>query len=412
MKKINNFNDSLKKKNVHNRLYNDSIKKKKLLNDLQKKYLANEEKKYTFNPKINYINKINKIRKNNTNKTNKIDNKRKTGKIKILTNKNEIFNINNTFISNGNNNAINYYNYNNSYILNTINDLGKNNSKERKNKSEKNRINIMNNNLKNNLEKMRKPLKSVKNSNSSLNKDRKNLISRLILDNFLYPLNISDKINKTNSKKLNETRNNNLYKYMDIKQPNKLNFTINSNLFKDNLYKSNNLYNSSFISNNNVKLNLKFKSPKMKKNITAHTTNRETKNYISIMNRNKKEINKLNSLNIHSNHSLSGNDFYLDDKGTNINIINNNILNNKYNSQNYFKNFEITRNASDCFSLLFNNNLKIKKNKIPQIIKSIKIKKVNDINSPKKPKINSHKNSISNRDNLFNNFAFYLNSIK
>ena len=401
VQKINNFSDSLKNQNVHNRLYNESIKKKKILNDLQQNYLAKEAKLYTYIPRIGHINKINKIRKNITNKTNKIDNKRKKEKIRILDNKNGIFNINNTFISNGNNNENNYYyNYNNSYILNTVNDLGKYYSKERKNKSKKNKINISNNKLKNKFEKMRKPLKSVKNSNSSLNKDRKNLISKLILDNFLYPLNVNFKMHKTNSKKLNENRNKNYYKYMDINQLNKQNFTINNDLFKDNLYKSNNLYNSSFISNNNVKLNLKFKPPKMKKNTTAHTTNREAKNYISRMNSNQKVINKLNSLNIHSNHSLPGNDFYFEDKCTNINIINNNILNNKYNNQNYFKNLEITRNISDCFSLLFNNNLKINENKIQQGIKSIKFKKLNDINGPKKPKINSHKNSISN---LFNN---------
>ena len=329
VQKISNFNDSLKKQNVHNRLYNDSIKKKKLLNDLQQKYLVNEAKKYTFNPRINHINKIKKIRKNNTSKANKIDNKRKNEKIKILDNKNGIFNINNTFISNGNNNAINYYNYNNSYILKTVDDIGKNYHKERKNKSKKDRINIMNNNLKNKLEKMGKPLKSVKNSNSSLNKDRKNLISKLILDNLLYPLNNNNKVYKNNSKKLNENRNNNLYKYIEINQLNKQNFTINSDLFKNNLYKSNNLYNSSFISNNNIKLNLKFKPPEMKKNTTVHTTNRGTKNYISRMSSKQKEINKLNSLIIHSNHTLTGNDFYLEDKGANINITNNNILNNK-----------------------------------------------------------------------------------
>ena len=40
--KIQNYNNILKKQNVHNRLYNDSIKKKKLLNDLQLKYMAAE----------------------------------------------------------------------------------------------------------------------------------------------------------------------------------------------------------------------------------------------------------------------------------------------------------------------------------------------------------------------------------
>ena len=42
----------------------------------------------------------------------------------------------------------------------------------------------------------------------------------------------------------------------------------------------------------------------MKKNTTAHSTNREAKNYISRMNSNQKVINKLNSLNIHSNHLM------------------------------------------------------------------------------------------------------------
>ena len=388
----------------HNTLFNDSIKKKKILNDLQQKYLAVEAKKYTFKPMINHINNFNKIQKKINNKINKTSIKRKyTGKQKILNNKNEIFNINNTFISNGNKNE-SYYNDNN--ILNTINDIGNYYSKNRKNK-----IINTNNNFGNN----RNIIKSVKNSNSSFNKNKKNQISKLILDNFLYPINTNEKIYKNNSKGLKENINNYLGKYLNINKFNK-NFEINNDLFKLNLYKPNNLYSSSFISTNNTKLNLKYKPPKNRKNTAAQTTNRGIKTSIRKSNSNQKSINISNRLNNYLNFSLPGTDFYFNDNGVNINLIKNNTI--KKNNKNYnnFNNLEITRNVSDCFSLLFNNYLENNKNKIPIGIKSIEIKKVNGIKSPRKPKLNIYKNNISNREKLFNNKIsindkYFFNSI-
>ena len=59
-KNDNKFHTNKKKKSFYERLFNDSIKKQEILNNLEKKINKNEEKIYTFSPKINKIKKYKK----------------------------------------------------------------------------------------------------------------------------------------------------------------------------------------------------------------------------------------------------------------------------------------------------------------------------------------------------------------
>ena len=387
--KIQNFNSSLKKKNVYNRLFSDSVKKKKLLNDLQLKHLAAEGKKYTFIPKINHNYKI--IEKNDINHQSYKTplTKKNLLRLKNIQKKNE---VNNTYIYTGNINELNKSNiYHDNLIWNTISDIGTYYNTYKSIDIYKKNNNNINNSIKNKLLMPRRTLKNVRNSSS--NKSKNNDFTNIIIDNLIHPFNINDKPNQINLRRTIKNKNNNLYiKKSDINKSKKHRY--NTSIIKDENKLSNNLYNSS-----NIKKNSYIEFPF----VSTSTTDTKSKNSVINSNNKKATITTNKKKNKYSNHSLSFSGICMTDNGPNMNI--NTTKKEKVNkiSVNDFKNkkeFEITRNVSDCFSYLFNNYLNNKKN-VPIGIKSIEIKKINDNKNSKITQINSCKNSKSNIVNSY-----------
>ena len=398
-RKLQKFNNIIKKQNVHNRLFNDSIKNEKMLNNLQLKHLEGEAKKCTFIPKI--IHNFNLYQQKGKKNYETPLTRRNTESLKNSGNKRKIFQINNNIkISNGNKSETkNLKKLIENSILPIPSDFKLNFNKNKpKDLHMKN-----NNNLKNKKIKPKKTVENFKSSNII-----KNQISKIILKNISNGNNYSDNDNKSISKSTRERekRNINLFKELNSHRlKNNIYYTTINNLFNDDMNISNILYNTNY--NNYYNNMLKPKKKLVLKDfqtIQSSTTESQSKNSVLNINSNKKIINR-NKFNIHS-QSYGGN--YINNIKDNINIDNNNISRNgQINSNEKIRQkkiFGLSRNISKNFSsYLFNNNSLINnKKKIPFGIKSIEIKKIKDNSLQKKTKLKTSRNDFLVIHNLFN----------
>ena len=389
--KIQNFNNSLKKQNVHNRLYNDSIKKEKVLNDLQLKYLAAEAKQYTFIPRVNhncnlYVkkDKINKrsyktslSRKN----TQRLEN---PGKMK------EVLSIKSNFSSKRNKsekqnvNNLNEHSNNNDYIgIYYIKDKSRGIYKK-----------VNNNKLKSQLLKQRNTIKCFHKS-KLLNTNKIDGLSKLTTKNLEFNNSAGNNNNKINIR-INTNINNQLLNELNTyRLKNHKYFTTINNLFKDDIIVNNNfLYNTNNHYNNKT---IQENKPHYKEysNIQISMTDAKTKNSVINNYSRNKIINFKNRLN---NHSISTD-------VENINLQNNTIKKEKRKENNIsYKTLDFSKNIYDCFSLLFNNYLKKGQKIIQYEKKQLENRKISRNVKNKKKKISKVKtsiNSISGRYNLY-----------
>ncbi len=326
--KTNNYNTSLKKKNVYNRLYSDSIKKKRILNDLQIKHLAAEAQKYPFIPKINHNYK--KIVKNDINNNIYKTSFAKNNLLRLKNIQNEINNAYNTYMYKGNitdynkNKSINN-NYQDNVIWNNISDNGSFHKKEKSVESN----NIKNiriiYNLKNKLFMSKKNDKNV--GNSATNKNKNNIdFSKIILSNAINPFNININDNLNNMidiKKKYENKNFNLYTDQNNYKLKEYDDNNNKNI----IYKLFDIPNPKIIKNN--------KNNKTKHKYSCHSLS---------INGLYTTDNRIDKININNKMRVNNYKFKKNEK-----------MNNNYNTK------KITKNGTDCFSYLFNSFLSHKK---------------------------------------------------
>ena len=393
--KIQKFNNILKKENVHNRLYNDSIKKEKVLNDLQLKYLAAEAKQYTFIPRVNHNCNLN-IKKDKSNKRSyKTPLIRKnTQRLETPGKMREVFSIKSNFVSKWNKSEKKNVNYLNEHS-NNKDDIG---TYYIKDKSRGIYKKVNNNKLKSQLLNQRNPIKSF--HKSKLLKTYKiDGFSKLTTKNLEFNNSAGNNNNNKINIRINTNINNQLLNELNTyRLKNHKYFTTINNLFKDDtivnnnfLYNTNNHYNNKTIQEN---------KPHYKEysNIQNSITDAKTKNSVINNNIKNKIINSKNRLN---NHSISTG-------VANINFQNNmlsSIKKEKRKESNIsYKTLELSKNISDCFSLLFNNYLKKGQKKIQYEKKQLENRKISKNIKNKKKKISKVKtsiNSISGQYNLY-----------
>lgn len=396
--KIQNFNNILKKQNVHNRLFNDSIKNKKVLNDLQLKYLAAEAKQYTFIPRVNHNYNL-YVKKDISNKRSyKTPLTRKnTQRIESSGKMKEVFAIKNNFASKFNKSERKNVN-NLSVNFNNKVDLG---SYYIKDKSRGIYKKINNNKLKSQLLKKRKDIKSFHKS-MLLNTNKKDEFSKLTTKNLVFNNNSAGNSNNRINIRINTNINNQLLNELNtFRLKNHKYFTTINNLFKDDIIVNNNfLYNANNSNHYNNKT-IQENRPHYKEhsNIQISITDSKAKNSV-IKNNSKKE--KINSKNRLNNHSISTGVANISLKN---NILNSNKKGKRKHKKNIpYKTMEFNRNISDYFSFLFNNYLKKGKNKIQYGTKKLENKKLNENNGKNKKiaKLKTSINSISSLYNLYN----------
>ena len=390
--KIQNFNNILKKQNVHERLYNDSIKKKKILNDLQLKYLAAEAKQYTFIPNINhnYYKLVVKKSKNNKKSYKTPLTRKKTQRLETPEKMKEAFAMKNNFV----------FNWNKSEKKNVYNLNEHSNNKSEigayyiKDKSRAIYKKVNNNKLKSQLIKQKKTIKSNQKS-MLINTNKKDEFSKLITKNLEFNNNSAGNNNNRINIRINTNINNQLLNELNTyRLKNHKYFTTINNLFKDDIIVNNNfLYNANnpnLYNNKTIQGNKPF--TKEYSNIQISITDAKTKNSVIKNNSKYKKIRNKNRLNSHS----------ISTGVANINL-KNKILSHKKNERTKDKNdisyktLEFSRNISDCFSLLFNNYLKKEQNKNQYGTKKLENRKIN-----KNKKIAKVKTSINNMSNMYN----------
>ena len=397
--KIQNFNSTLKKQNVHNRLYNDSIKKKKVLNDLQLKYMAAEARQYTFIPRVNHNCNL-CVKKNIINKRSyktpltrkNTQNLETSGKMK------EIFSIKRNINSKWNKSEKKNVNNLNEYSNKKV-DIG---TYYIKDKSRGIYKKVNNYNLQSRLLRQRNPIKSFHKS-MLLNTNKKDGFSKLTKKNLEFNNNSLGNNNNRINIRINTNINNQLLNELNTYRLNNHKyFTTINNLFKDDIIVNNNfLYNTNNTNPYNNKT-IQENKPHYNEysNIQISISDTKAKNSVIKNNYKNKKIKSENRLN---NHSISTG-------AANINLQNNlpsSIKKEKKKESNIsFKTLEINRNISDCFSLLFNNYLKKNENKIQYEaiqLENRKIKKKKNFQNKKKKicKVKTSINSISSHYNLY-----------
>ena len=388
--KIQNYNNILKKQNVHNRLYNDSIKKKKVLNDLQLKYMEAEAKQYTFIPRVNHNYNL-EVKKDKSNKRSyktplirkHTQNSETPGKMK------EIFSIKSYFGSKWNKSE--KKKVNNLKDHSNI-DIG---TYYIKNKSRGFFIKVNNNKLKSRLLKQRNIKKSFHKSKLS-NKNKKDGFSKLTTKNLEYNNNNAGDINNRINIRINTNINNQLLNELNTyRLKNHKYFTAINNLFKDDI-----IVNNNFLYNHYNNKTIQENKPHFKKysNIQISTTDAKAKNSVIKHNSKNKKISNNNRIN---NHSIS--------TGYANICLQNNILSSikkKRKKSNFsFNTLEFSRNISDCFSLLFNNYLKNNQNKNQYEAKQLENRKISKNIKNKKKKISKGNTSINNISSLYNLYS-------
>jgi len=390
--KIQNFNNILKKQNVHNRLYNDSIKKKKVLNDLQLKYMAAEAKQYTFIPTVNHnCNIAVKIYKSKKSSYKTPLTRKNTQRLETPGKMKEVFSIKRNFGSKWNKSEKKNVN---EYSKNKI-DIGTYYIKD-KSKGIYKKVN--NNKLKSQLLKQRNTIKSFHKS-ILLNTNKKDGLSKLTTKNLEFNNNSAGNNNNRINIRINTNINNQLLNDLNTyRLKNHKYFTTINNLFKDDIIVNNNfLYNANNPNHYNNKT-IQENKPHYKEysNIQISITDAKTKNSVIKNNSKNKKINSKNRLN---NHSISNGIAKINFQNNMLSSIKKERIKESNIS---FKTLEFSRNISDCFSILFNNYLKQDENKIQYGTKQLENRKIRKNIKNKKKKINKVKTSINSISSLYN----------